>query len=815
MMSEKDYAPLSAACVRALNDKIYEKRKAAALEIEKMVKEFAACNNTVQIKKLLKVLGRDFACSQNGHVRKGGLIGLAAIAVALGNDTCFYTEELVVPILACLEDTDLRVRYYACESLYNVAKIARGSLLPHLFPRIFDALARLAADPDHNVKSGAELLDRLMKEIVTESGTPFDLASFIPMLRERVYATNAFARQFILSWIGALCSCPSFNLLPFLPDILDGLFRILSDSTPGIRQMCDILLGEFLRSIKHDPSYVDYSSMVNILITHSQAPDDLLQFTAITWIKEFIQLSGETMLPFTASILSATLPCLAYEDDNRKNIRETAKAVNYSFMKLITVTEENNINKKGCGDNEGADATTVSVINSGDNVPSPDHEKGDASAQKLPKGSEKSVNSSALDLELVVEELTKHLSHASVATKVAVLGWIHHLHSCMPHQVLAHLEKGLFPAMIRTLCDPSDEVVRQALKVMAKLISESKGPPLHSQKAVEAEDNTLAPPQVHSGDDLPLSAFVPNPYFSKFIHGLLRLFSSDRSLLEDRGSFIIRQLCSLLNSEAIYRALAEALIVEDDLAFASLMVENLNCILLTSSELFTLRMKLKNLADKEAHELFQCLYACWCHSPVATVALLLLTQNYDVASELISTFGDLDVTVEFLTEIDRLIQLIESPIFTYLRLELLGTKPPGGGCHSSRESLLRALYGLLMLLPQSEAFHTLRRRLQCAPPLWPNCRCGGQFSGPSPGDTVSSNPSHQKSKSSDSKEESHQKRGWLKKDADQLNEDGGEEYSHIDPGLRHFLSVQERHKIEKKVRRLSTVVECGIKLSES
>jgi vacuole morphology and inheritance protein 14 len=35
MMTERDYGPLSPACVRALNDKLYEKRKAAALEIEK------------------------------------------------------------------------------------------------------------------------------------------------------------------------------------------------------------------------------------------------------------------------------------------------------------------------------------------------------------------------------------------------------------------------------------------------------------------------------------------------------------------------------------------------------------------------------------------------------------------------------------------------------------------------------------------------------------------------------------------------------------------------------------------------------------
>ena len=35
--------------------RLYEKRKAAALEIEKMVKDFVAFGNTSQIKKLLKV----------------------------------------------------------------------------------------------------------------------------------------------------------------------------------------------------------------------------------------------------------------------------------------------------------------------------------------------------------------------------------------------------------------------------------------------------------------------------------------------------------------------------------------------------------------------------------------------------------------------------------------------------------------------------------------------------------------------------------------------------------------------------------------
>lgn len=49
-----------------------------------MVKEFKAASNTTQIKKLLKLLGHDFITSQNPSLRKGGLIGLTAMTVALG-----------------------------------------------------------------------------------------------------------------------------------------------------------------------------------------------------------------------------------------------------------------------------------------------------------------------------------------------------------------------------------------------------------------------------------------------------------------------------------------------------------------------------------------------------------------------------------------------------------------------------------------------------------------------------------------------------------------------------------------------------------
>ena len=53
----------------------------------------------------------------------------------------------------------------------------------------------------------------------------------------------------------------------------------------------------------------------------------------------------------------------------------------------------------------------------------------------------------------------------------------------------------------------------------------------------------------------------------------------------------------------------------------------------------------------------------WSHNPVAAVALCLLTQQYRLSSDLLSQFGNIDVSVELLTEVDKLVQLLESPIF--------------------------------------------------------------------------------------------------------------------------------------------------------
>jgi len=49
-----------------------------------MVRELIASQNYEQIERICRILSEHFVLSQNGNFRRGGLIGIAALAIACG-----------------------------------------------------------------------------------------------------------------------------------------------------------------------------------------------------------------------------------------------------------------------------------------------------------------------------------------------------------------------------------------------------------------------------------------------------------------------------------------------------------------------------------------------------------------------------------------------------------------------------------------------------------------------------------------------------------------------------------------------------------
>lgn len=641
-MAEPANSLLSQNVLRNLGDRSYEKRKQAALEIEHMIKELhaqskAETGTKESINQVIRFLTKEYAYSTQSNHRKGGLIGLAAASIALMEDTTLYLNSLLPPVLKCFADQESRVRYYACESLYNITKVARGQVLI-FFNEIFDGLCKLYADHDADVKNGAALLDRLLKDVVTEQ-TSFDVNRFVPLLRERIKMQNPYIRQLLVGWITVLDSVPDIDMLAFLPQYLGGLFDMLSDPNKDIRQQAFSALSELLKELTTSEQPQDLGSMVLILVAQCDSSDNFTRLTGLSWLFVFIDVGQAKLLSFAADILGAVLNSIS---DREREIRVKAAETNRALMRLV-----------------------------------------ETAADKV-------------DIDPLLTKVTLQLVNKHVPSRMASLSWISMLLTKMPGELFTYLNE-LFPALLKTLKDPDDQVVRLDLEVLARIS-------LDKEKNLDSKN------------------------FEMVLNELVQLCSADRNFLETRGSLIIRQLSLLLNGESIYRALAKILSACEDLEFVSLMVQTLNLILMTATELFELRASIKQslfTEDKsEGTQLFITLYNCWCHNPVSTFTLCLLAQTYELASAVAFQLADIEVTVNFLMQIDKLVQLLESPIFIHLRLQLLEPK--------LYPFLLKSLYGLLMLLPQSGAFKSLKERLESVTTLGLlNCIPESEFAVPS------------------------------------------------------------------------------------
>jgi vacuole morphology and inheritance protein 14 len=427
---------------------------------------------------------------------------------------------------------------------------------------------------------------------------------------------------------------------------------MLSDSNREIRQAADSALSDFLREVSVS-TVVEFGPIVSILVSQCHSKERLNRLTAITWLAELIHhphSGGDALLPYHAYVLGAILRCIS---DNEVEIRLVAERTNDDLLLFVRET------------------------------------KGQFELKPL--------------LDTLSNEL---LTKEDVRTKMASLRWINMLMEKLKSNMTEYIPE-LLPVLLRTLSDPSDPVVLLNLQVLSRI--------------------SLAQREEMEGK---LESEKEEAQFQLVLTAILNLFAADRHLLETRGSLIVRKLCVLLNAKSVYIRMAEALCNyevpdgandADRLEFVGTMVQTLNLILLTASELSDLRSILATTFTKtklissrlsrirsqasDSVRVFSTLFRCWCHNPIATFSLCLLAQAYDLAFELIKRFSEIEVTVGLLMQVDKLVQLLESPIFAHLRLQLLDVDS------KYHAPLLKSLYGLLMLLPQSDAFRSLNDRL--------------------------------------------------------------------------------------------------------
>lgn len=493
--------------------------------------------------------------------------------------------------------------------------------------------------------------DKDVPDEIASLPTAFSLKQFIPLLKDRSYTINPFTRTFLVGWITLLDSIPDLELVTYLPEFLGSLLKFLSDPNRDVHQATQACLDKFLNEIKRisrikkgiteskkskedgkrkreesldsgsahvaleegdeidstlaneedetsseddwvpgQDVQINFKAILEILtssldqsnpagpskssdrvsLTSSQDEDGLLE--SLKWIVEFLDICPEEVLPFTPKILAHLLPAMA---SGVESIRLAAGRVNNALMDyVVSLSDEPELlltqqsSRVPLSDRqEGGPSGRVSLASARDlDTPSPQpNVKGASTAENTPRGPTPAPSNhpqADLDYAAAVNSLTLLFLNDHEATRVAALTWLIMLHRKAPRKVLA-FNDGTFPALLKTLSDPAEAVVTKDLQLLSQISRNSE-------------------------DD----------YFTNFMVSLLQLFSTDRRLLETRGNLIIRQLCVSLSAERIYRTLADCIEKEEDVEFASIMVQNLNNNLITAPELAELRKRLRNLEFK-------------------------------------------------------------------------------------------------------------------------------------------------------------------------------------------------------------------------
>lgn len=147
-----------------------------------------------------------------------------------------------------------------------------------------------------------------------------------------------------------------------------------------------------------------------------------------------------------------------------------------------------------------------------------------------------------------------------------------------------------------------------------------------------------------------------------------------------------------------------------DLIFQQELIERLTLVIAASPQYKNLRAILMGKVQPEyassKEELFFTLFKTWSTNPISTLTLCLLSRNYELAYRLIPRFTQIEMDTPKLIALGSLVQLIESPGFIHLRIELTRQD-------QHTKYLLKTLQGILMLLPLSKSFQSLKKRLQC------------------------------------------------------------------------------------------------------
>lgn len=692
----------SVAVQKLLMDGKAEARQKGTQEVSMMVsklfRDIPPPESYTRTLQQIDVVNRQLLQNVSANARRGGLATLRAIVgvVPMSDEHgAGVTKTLCDVAFPLVRDQDPSIRVNALELCHQVVHKFRGQVFQVAFTDLFRAMLAAVADKDRKVVTAAKELSSTVRQIVTDTRvSDFPIDKFVDFLNFAFETTDAFVVNWVLDWHKHVNMLPTVGLVRFLSRYLRSIFKLLelADSAHSAEET----LVQALEDVKVNADSLQLVDLMKIALDFTCVVHRLTRRVALEWVHTLLHVGHDRMLPLTHQIANAVV-----DQQNSKNeptVKSIATRINRDLQELITArvlstpgTSVPSTPKKNPSGNSlqqipspgsGApslagspptaqDADDPLVLKTA--TPPPGLANGAAAGSSVSSPPEDPMaNVRAIEASALVSRMVAHL-RSEEASHLAALQWIVLLHKTFPAAVQERFDY-IFDSILDTFANPSPQVLKQSIATLSTIAGETR--------------------------------------FGHFIQLLLVKMEKNASVLLPKASVILKHLQLWYQGdknekcESVFLQVAQTLPSREDKRFVCKVVITMNTMLLTSPEMRSLRDLLKaGIGNRRANAAFRGLYDCWCHDSIATLSLCLLTRAYDLAHSLVVSIGNAEMAPHTLVQLDRLVQLLETPVFAFARIALLTPR--------RNRALVRTLFGLQMILPQtSDQYNRLHKRLR-------------------------------------------------------------------------------------------------------
>lgn len=656
-----------------------------------------------------------------------------------------YTSLVVGSVM----DADPVVRIAAVEAVHEVVRRFREQVVELCFHDLFRALACVVNDSDARVSTLGQEVSLSVKEAVSGKQPcairPADFASFLTDTLQLPVAEGAATASgcpavvaWAMDWTQFALDMPGLDMASCLPEILPVLLRVASfsmmssfsplhsslsagggvtslpDAATRALRTCQSLLRKNLALHGQAPRLDSVISTLlgaigtsNRLVAGECAekgrfvpPTPAIQRLCLEWIHELVLLAlpgpeagggvvRATVEELCSAILQTVLPYLASPD---AVVRQVAEATHKDLASVLSVTAPGNGADDAVVQRLVAATCTFFVMTAP--LSGPSHALGASPAF--------CVDTTA------TRRVQRALSTGALSEEACLGGlqWFALLFQLRKDAILRSYStvRGI---VIALLCGPSLVVSRAAADVLCAFVGDTGDDSLF-QDAIEA---VLTFAQAHAPCVLPRLPSIMKALQAR-VEGVCPDHGPAVPPRCERLLIAVARVLSSMGGEGV----RDPDIVRD-VRFTSKCVVALNSLVLTSEEFCGLRALLRpaahpavlvgdavHIATHRRELVFSELCAAWQYSAVPLLSLCLLCSEDALALEVCTCMSASEASPATLVQLDRMVQMLEGPVFAHMRLRLL--RP--WEC----QPLVQTLCAVLMLLPQvSPQYDSLHRRL--------------------------------------------------------------------------------------------------------